>query len=353
MIRNQMSIPAGRHNPAEMSATLHTVAVVLQRMRVRGISANAILSGSGISEAEVRHPGNLVTQAQELIVVANALEQCRDSSIGLEIGHAMHLPSYGILGYAMLVSPTLAAALRCSIEHPVLLGSYFRIRLEILGGTASIVASDYVYRQDLEVVNTDMCLASMWAIVCDVLGVRMLASELSLAFPRPAHASRYASIFGCPVRFDAGRNAVSFPGEWLDKPLQFAEPVSYHMATRQCAQLAREWSVAAGDGILGQVLRLLYSDARRFGVLSAVAERLCLSERTLRRRLQAKGTSFQALLDQALHDRALEYLDRTDMPIGQIAELLGYSEPSSFRQAFRRWTGRTPSAVRNRHVAER
>lgn len=343
---------SARRNPAEISATLHTVAIVLQRMRQRGISAGALLAGSGISEDDVRQPGRLVTQAQELVVIANALERSGDSRIGLEIGAAMHLPSYGILGYAMLVSPTLAAALRCAITHRVLLGSYFDIEVEIEGGTARIVASNYHFRPDLEVVNTDMCLASMWAMVCDVLGARLQPSALSLRFPAPAHAEAYPALIGACPGFDAARNALSFPGEWLDRPLQFAEPVSHHMATRQCDQLEREWSVAAGDGVLGQVLRLLYSDARRFGSLQAVAATLCMSPRTLRRRLQDRGTSFQALLDQALHERALEYLTRTDMPIAHIAEQLGYSEPSSFRQAFRRWTGKAPSAVRGRERRE-
>lgn len=339
---------AARCNPAEISATLHTVAIVLQRMRQRGIPAGALLAGSGISEDDVRQPGRLVTQAQELVVIANALERSGDTRIGLEIGAAMHLPSYGILGYAMLVSPTLAAALRCAIGHPVMLGSYFDIEVQIEGGTASIVASSYAFRPDLEVVNTDMCLASMWAMVCDVLGARLQPTDLSLRFDVPAHVDAYQVFMGRHARFDAGRNAVCFPGEWLDRPLQFAEPVSHHMALRQCDQMEREWSVAAGDGVLGQVLRLLYSDARRFGSLEAVAGVLCMSARTLRRRLQDRGTSFQALLDQALHERALEYLTRTDMPIADIAEQLGYSEPSSFRQAFRRWTGKAPSALRGR-----
>ena len=227
------------------------------------------------------------------------------------------------------------------------MGSYFRLTLQVRGSEAVIVASDYHYRADLEVLNTDMCLASLWAIVCDVLG-RSPPSALRLSYPAPAHAAHYAQVLGCEPEFDAGENALVFPGEWLDQTLQFAEPISCQMAMQQCQQLEREWSQASGDGVIARVLRLLNTDPQRYRHLDDVAEVLCLSGRTLRRRLLAADTHFQALRDQALHEKALEYLQRTDMPLAEVAERLGYSEPASFRQAFRRWTGDSPTAHRRR-----
>lgn len=334
--------------PEHVSATLHMVAIAVERARLRGIAASSLLRGSGVTEAMLQQPADLITQAQELTVFANALQCTQDSAFGLEIGAAFHLPSYGILGYTMLISPTLAQALRCAQEFPMLLGSYFQLDLRIQGGTAWLVVSGYHYRQDLEVFNTDMCVASMWALVCDILGTRRPPSMVSFVHPAPAHAAAYVSVLGCEPIFDAGETAFGFPSEWLDQSLQFAEPVSFHMALQQCEQLEREWSRAAGDTLMARVLRLLYADPRRYASLEAVASTLCMSGRTLRRRLQAADTSFQQVLDQALRDRAIEYLQKTRVSISEISNLLGYSEPASFRQAFRRWTGKSPSEVRKR-----
>lgn len=344
-VRHSMSL---RSPPETLSATLHTVAITVERLRQRGLSPAAVLAHSGVSPSLIREPTQLITRAKELSVFANAWRLTGDGGIGLDIGAAMHLPSYGLLGYAMMVNPTLAQALRCGLSYPLLLGSYFRLTLQVRGSEAVIVASDYHYRADLEVLNTDMCLASLWAIVCDVLGRRTPPSALRLSYPAPAHAAHYAQVLGCEPEFDAGENALVFPGEWLDQTLQFAEPISCQMAMQQCQQLEREWSQASGDGVIARVLRLLNTDPQRYRHLDDVAEVLCLSGRTLRRRLLAADTHFQALRDQALHEKALEYLQRTDMPLAEVAERLGYSEPASFRQAFRRWTGDSPTAHRRR-----
>jgi AraC-like DNA-binding protein len=334
--------------PEQKSATLHTVAIAVRLLEQRGFSASQVLRHSGVTEAMLKQPSELITQAQELTVFSTALRYCGDSALGLEIGAAFHLPSYGLLGYAMLVSPTLAWALRRAIEFPTLLGSYFQIRLRVRGDTAWIVVSGYHYRDDLEVFNTDMCVASLWALVCDTLGSIRVPSAVRFKHSPPVHANAYARVLGCEPEFNASEIALGFPGEWLDQTLQFAEPVSCHMALQQCEQLEREWSRAAGDGLLARLLRLLHADPRRYGSLEAMASALCLSGRTLRRRLQSAGTTFQVVLDQARHERALEYLKKTHLPIAEISDLLGFSEPASFRQAFKRWTGKSPSQERKR-----
>jgi AraC-like DNA-binding protein len=333
--------------PDQISTTLHSVALTLKRLHQRGISSAAGLQNSRIPESMLKQPAELITRAQELTVFANALARSGDSSIGLEIGASMHLPSYGILGYAMLVSPTLAKALQGALKHPNLLGSYFQMQIKVSGGNAVLLIKNYRYRADLEVFNTDMCAASMWALICDVLGERRKPLSVAFDYPAPAHAAVYASTFGCEPTFNAAETCIRFPGEWLDHSLQYAEPVSCHMALQQCDQLEREWSRAAGDTLMARVLRLLYADPKRYGSLDAAASALCVSGRTLRRHLQAHATSFQQLLDQAMQDRATEYLQKTELSIGEIADRLGYSETSSFRQAFRRWTGQAPSMFRN------
>jgi len=340
--------PGPRPWPAhQVSATLHTVAIVVQQLRQLGVSASAVLRGSRITEASLRQPAELITQAQELTVFANALERSGNPALGLEVGAAMHLPSYGLLGYTMMVNPTLARALQCALKFPRLLGSYFQLELRVSGGQAWLLVSAYHYRSDLEVFNTDLCLASMWALICDLMGRRRAPLALHLAHARPAHGAAYERVLGCLPEFEAAHTGLCFAGEWLDQTLQFAEPVSCHMAMQQCEQLEREWSRAAGDSLMARVLRLLYADPRRFASLDAVAAELCLSGRTLRRHLQANQTRFQTLLDQALCDRALDYLHQTQLNIADIADRLGYAEPASFRQAFRRWTGRTPSQIRH------
>jgi AraC-like DNA-binding protein len=101
-----------------------------------------------------------------------------------------------------------------------------------------------------------------------------------------------------------------------------------------------------GDSLSSQLRRLLSRDNARWPDLEAVAAHLHISPQTLRRHLREEGTSFQELKDQLRRDIAIYHLGRADLSLQQIAEQLGFSEPSAFHRAFKKWTGVTPGAYR-------
>lgn len=84
-----------------------------------------------------------------------------------------------------------------------------------------------------------------------------------------------------------------------------------------------------------------------------LADRLSVSPQTLRRRLAAEGTTYQRLRDQVRRDHALAELSAGRVSIERLSRQLGFSEPSAFHRAFRRWTGQTPRAYRARDPLER
>jgi AraC-like DNA-binding protein len=83
--------------------------------------------------------------------------------------------------------------------------------------------------------------------------------------------------------------------------------------------------------------------------IDVVARRLATTPRTLQRRLARAGTSFDVLCDQARKEAADAYLSDTTLSIAEVTYLLGYSEPTAFHRAFKRWHGdTTPQAFRAR-----
>jgi len=86
--------------------------------------------------------------------------------------------------------------------------------------------------------------------------------------------------------------------------------------------------------------------------MESIAAPLGLSRRSLQRRLQDEGFSFRALHEQIRAELACRWLEQSTMALGEVAYLLGFSEPSAFHRAFKRWTGQTPAAYRDR-VAQR
>ena len=331
---------------ALVPSTLQTISTIARLVARRDIPPEAVLAGSGIAVADLQDTTMMVTQAQELIVSGNALALTQDPSLGLQIGNALRVSSFGLLGYAMLVSPTLADALQCLFDFPLLFGAYFNVSLQVEGYGAALAIDGYQYRSDLEIWNADMCLAALWAVVCDVMADKISPDCVALSHGKPTHAAAYRQIFACSTYFDRKQSAVHFPAELLKMPLPLADPFSYNLMRQQCQQLQRSWQNSKHLDVISRALRLMYSNPLVYNQLTNVAAALYMSERTLRRRLDEKGVKFQHLLDQVLRDKAVEYLSGSVLPVAEIAERLGYSETASFRHAFRRWTGCCPSDYR-------
>jgi len=98
------------------------------------------------------------------------------------------------------------------------------------------------------------------------------------------------------------------------------------------------------------VLGLLVCRDQRYPEVADMAQQLHLSERTLKRRLQAEGTSYQQLLDQVRQRDAMKLLGNPALPIAQVAEAVGYADPANFARAFAKWTGLSPRDWRTRHL---
>jgi len=142
----------------------------------------------------------------------------------------------------------------------------------------------------------------------------------------PAHASEYDLLFPCPQVFDAPNSSLVFPARYLSLPLLQDERTLKHFLQRSPADLLSRPD--EGDSLSSQIRRLLSRDRTPWPDLDAVAQHLHISPQTLRRHLREEGSSFQALKDELRRDIAIYHLGRADLSLQEIAEQLGFSEPS-------------------------
>ncbi|MGY4533455.1 AraC-like DNA-binding protein [Pseudomonas sp. TE3786] len=324
--------------------TLHTIALAIGQLSVSGIAHQRLLHDSGLTSADLETPEKLISPAQELRVFANAIHCTRDPALGLSMGLRMHVSAYGILGYSMLASRTLRDALNLALAQPALLGTYFKLHLEEDGDEARLVARGYRYAPELMVFNTELCLSSLLTVIRDLLGENVRPRRVQLSYRPPPHAQAYTRLFGCPVEFGESISTLCFSAALLDRELPLADPVSCHNGVQQCLKLAAQ--LDSGQDVLEQIRQHLSSTMPNATSLERVAHHLHRSARTLRRHLTRMNTSYQRLLDEVRYDKARQLLMQTDLPIYLIAEQLGYSETASFRHAFLRWSGQTPSVYR-------
>jgi AraC-like DNA-binding protein len=182
----------------------------------------------------------------------------------------------------------------------------------------------------------------LWNVAEHVTG-RSLVGDLELSFAEPAYFAPLRCFAPGAVRFDMPRNRLVFDARLLDVPLTAAEPAAFQLACEACdraleAQLSEQ-------SVVGRLKLLFEQESTCALAQSEVASMLGVSERTLKRKLAAHSVSYSKLLAQARKQHALRLL-QTEHSVEAVAERLGYSDPTNFARAFRRWTGRAPGVVR-------
>jgi AraC-like DNA-binding protein len=175
---------------------------------------------------------------------------------------------------------------------------------------------------------------------------RLRAARVSFMH-EPDDVNEYARILRCPVRVRASWNGWALSRESLRLPLRRSDRAMQRWLERLAAGLSAP--VPARDDFTAQVRRALLTQLTGAeSSLAVVARRLATTPRTLQRRLADAGTSFDAMRDAARKHAAERYLADTDLSIAEVAFVLGFSEPTAFHRAFKRWHKVTPQTFRDR-----
>ena len=170
--------------------------------------------------------------------------------------------------------------------------------------------------------------------------------EMRFAHPRAASRALFARYFGCPVAFGAEATEMLLDPAQLALPLRGADRHLLALLER----LGEAMLAARGEGparLRARAERLVLERLPKGApTASEVAAALGLGERTFARRLGDEGVAFRSLVEEVRARAARSYLRDPELPLAQIAYLLGYSEQSAFTSAFRRWTGTSPGRYR-------
>jgi AraC-like DNA-binding protein len=167
--------------------------------------------------------------------------------------------------------------------------------------------------------------------------------EIRMRHTPPEDIEAYASLFGVPVRGGADEDAIVLPASFLQgKPIA-SDAFVERFIVEQIEKAAGTKDQESFSTMVGRLIVEALPDG--VPTIGAISAQLGTSERTLRRRLTEAGTSFEQLLENLQRERA-EALLKGTYPIREIALAVGFSDPSAFSRAFKRWTGKTPSEAR-------
>lgn len=318
------------------------VSLLYRLVREYRLDAEQIFEEAGLNPKRLSHPETRVPHRNVTQIWNKVAELTSNQAFGLTTAKVVFPTMLHSLSMAMYTCSTLEAM----FEHVV---KYCRMIQPLSVMKFQQRNNEYVYvwgspAPYVSQIATEGLGAAIVAVARQLYGHDFAPLRISLICEKPDDTSVYTDFFKAPVEFCAAENIMYMDKTILQQPLLTANP-SLEM---KCLQMTTDYLARLDRH---DVVNLVYS--KLLALLAThnyseeiIAESLCMSLRTLQRKLHDAGTSYVSLLQNTRRELALSYVNDHNLSIGEISYLSGFSNPGNFIRAFKRWTGKTPGNYR-------
>lgn len=345
-------------NHTEESGTFHVskpepgilTAVIRAQLagaRAEGLDCRQLLLDSGIAPSALEEADHRISREQVASLLRREWDLLDDESGGY-LARPWQRGTFAMMGHACISCSNLHRALRRSERFVSMVSDDLQIKL-VEDGEEAHLLFHHGNRKQLPNQIFVESLAVIWLRFFSWLIDRtILLERVHLAFPPPDYNEDYNELFPCRHYFHQRETCLIFNTRYLQMPLvRDEQQLSEFLARAPECMLAQYKS---DNSYTGRVRRMLAGhDSVGNLSLDDVAARLYTSPQTLRRRLKDEGNSWQDIKDSVRRDMAVYQLKKQGTAVAVIAERLGFSEPSAFNRAFKKWTGLAPGAYREKY----
>lgn len=317
-------------------------------LRELGKPVNEMLAAANISAVEIADRENSIPIAKYLRAVEEAVTRFDIPDLGFRVGAHTRTLEHGVVGYAILSSATIKEGLQRYERYQLLLGPLLKIRFDYDHQGARLIALPLAKEWQLSdaalryFVQEWLITWRDWAQMID--GADKLFNHVKLGFAHHQSSEIYKQYLGCNVSFGNAATEASIPLKYLDLSVECGNKTIGALCHVQCEGLLE--NLKNRDGLTAEIQKYMSSAPGELPTMEQMADTLCMSSRTLRRRLQAEGVTYQKLVSDYRINMAKHYLQETSMPANGIAELIGYANAPNFYRAFFKETGQTPQEYR-------
>jgi AraC-like DNA-binding protein len=309
-----------------------------------GVDPESLLEGTGLSPDVLADPYQMLSATQELHFYRNLNHAVDIPWLGLEVGSASSLSALGTLGHVRLAAENVREVIFGPQERYSLMNLHLQYESELKDGEVIHRVFDIETLGELRRFMIDRVFAITQCHAVELIGPECVPILVRLDFPDPGYRQRYTALFKCPVQFNEPVNEIRYPFKFLDHPIPTHDSKVKEVLDALCDTLMQKLNVERD--IANDVILTFKEKPGSFPSMEQVAEKLGMSSRTLRRQLKDQGANYQALVNEARREIAEDYLRNSNLKVQQIADLCGFSDAQNFAQAFKRWTGRSPSEFR-------
>ena len=317
---------------------------IVQALELDGLDCKGLFGELGLDYAALNDPDARFAQDGMTRLWQRAVEIAGNPAIGLNLASVMRPGAMHVVGYALMSSSTLRDSFQRLVRYQRIIADGADLQFGSTDRGALLTLAIHGDRLPPARQSADGSLASTLAFCRWLTGKPLVPLEVYLQGPPPADVEPYQAVFQAPLRFNADSHGMLMRDVDMDIPLPTANAELAQLHDQFAGDYLARFSDSRVTHRARQVIsRLLpQGEPRR----ETVAQSLHLSERTLQRRLDEEGTSFQLLLDDTRRRLAEQYLNRADLALLEVAYLLGFADPSNFFRAFKRWFAMTPGEYR-------
>lgn len=312
-----------------------------------GIDGAPVLAATGLSLAQAQSPQTLISRQQLLDACKTIVGMGVAPTFAFRSGLRTRLSYFGMYGFALMSAPDLHTMLHFAIEQQGLTASLVHLWGQQQGDEVKIRIDPLAHRE-LDARLYRFLVELHFGIThrgwCDLTGADFKPLRLCVTFAECASMHEVAASLGAEVLFEQQANAFVFDASWLDARPQFGNLIAHDSVCDACAELEAQLKIKSG--LAGRVGKSMVNHFGRHPGVEGLAATLGMSERELRRKLHAEGTSYRQIHDDVRAQVAMKYLRDTTLPVESIAVTIGFDDAANFRRAFRRWTGQTPVEYR-------
>jgi AraC-like DNA-binding protein len=318
--------------------------LIAKALRAGGHDSDYLFQSAGLDPAKLNDPDARYPIEGMSRLWRLAARVTADPYFGLEASRYWHPTTLNALGYSWMASDSLRDALARMARYGRLASTAADMSFEEFDDYFTFRLRSRAPEADIPPESIDAALVTLVKMCRVSYGDDFSPLKVVTQRPEFDDPTRYLEYFRAPVEFSADDNVIYFSKDLLESHLPTANPrlarVNDQVITEYLAQFDKR---STSTRVRAKLIDLL---AAGNVTQQDVADSLHMSLRTLQRKLSEEKTSYKSLLDETRKELANQYLRQACLSVSEVTYLLGFSEPSNFARAFKRWTGHTPSEFR-------
>jgi AraC-like DNA-binding protein len=324
--------------------SIHFVRSVADAVRARGLDDQELLREAGISPELLGVARSRVSAHDYAALWRLVIRRLDDEFFGQD-SRRMKAGSFALMCMSIVHCSNLRAALNRAGRFIGVLLDDLGVELSETGRDARITLRQRPAAGVARVFAHETLLVMIQGLSCWLVGRRVPILRAGFAYPAPAHSAEYQVLFSTSLRFEQPHTFIEFHAGALELPV-----VQDESSAKDFLRIAPEnilLKYKNAQSLAARIRRRLRQQLPyEMVALATVAREFHTAPATLRRRLRAEGQSYQSIKDDLRRDLAITYLSSTRKTVREIAEELGFLDPSAFHRAFRRWAHTSPGAYR-------